>query len=267
MSNKRFIRVLFIAVAFSLVSCSASAEEDVPKHLQAARDLLTTLSPEYNIYTNYPRWVRWKGDILTPHAEAHTDCTGFVGSVLERAGCSIRRSPLISNARNTLPTIDDYFDSISHQKGFKRIDIITDILPGDIIVVKYNIGNSGVRKTYPGHVMLADAVPVSRVKDTKPIIEGTKQWEITILDSTIGYHGTTDTRYRTTGTMQSGVGRGVLRLYTGEGGKVIGYSNSIHQKSVYYDNSNQPLVIGRVLCYEPKPQVSTETATRRASKP
>jgi len=261
MLNNRYIRILIFAAAFALSSVSASADEGVPKHLQAARELLATLSPEYNIYTNYPRWVRWKGDTFTPHSEAHTDCTGFIGSVLERAGCSINRLPFISNSRNTLPTIDDYFDSISQQKTFKRIDIITDIFPGDIIVVKYNIGNSGVRKTYPGHVMLVDAVPAPRESDTKPIIKGTKQWEVTILDSTPGYHGTTDTRYRADGTKQTGVGRGVLRLYTSEGGKVIGYSNSINQNSVYHDNSTEPLVIGRVLCYKTKPVVSTETAT------
>jgi hypothetical protein len=246
----RSLTIIIAALAF--LSFSASADERVPKHLQFAREHVATLSPEYNIYSNYPRWVRWKGDLFTPHSEAHTDCTGFVGSVLERASCSISKQQFISTSRNTLSTINDYFDFISQQKDFKRIDVITDIRPGDIIVVKYNIGNSGRRKNYSGHVMLVDLVPIPRSQDTTPIVKGTTQWEVTILDSTNGYHGATDTRYRADGTKQTGVGRGVLRLYTNGEGRVIGYSNSIHKKSVYYDDSTQPLVIGRVLCYTTK---------------
>ena len=218
------------------------------------------LSPENTSY-RYQGWVRWKGDLLTSEYEAHTDCSGFISSLLERADCSMDHRLTLASSRGKHPKAEDYFNLILKQDGFKRIDVMAEILPGDIIAVKYNVGNPAQRASDSGHVMLIDAIPVPR-QNTKPVISGTKQWELSVIDSSKGVHGKTDTRYRANRSKQNGVGRGVLRLYSSEDGKVIGYSWSTLKNSVYYDNSSHPLVIGRVLCYD-----SQAAATKDAPAP
>jgi hypothetical protein len=248
MGRRLFRRYWIVLFIFIIISISAGADELVPKHLELGRSLLSQLSPETTSY-RHNGWVRWKGDLFTSDYEAHTDCVGLINSLLERANCSMNRHLKLASSRGNPPNVEDYFYLISEQDGFKRIDTIADILPGDIIAVKSNVGSSVKSSFYDGHVMLVDAIPILRGQDTKPIIKGTRQWEVLIIDSAPGGHGKTDTRYREVEADRGGVGRGVLRLYSGENGIVIGYSWSTGAKSVYYDNTSRPLAIGRVLCY------------------
>ena len=76
-------------------------------------------------------------------------------------------------------------------------------------------------------------------KDFTPIITGTVQWKVPIIDQ-FGPHGINDTRYPN----QIGLGAGYLRLYTDSEGIPKGYSWSLGPKSKYIDD--RPLVIGRL---------------------
>ena len=236
--------VCFVLVFVLLINGRAVAEETPTlKHLALGRILLTDLSPQDTSYA-HKEWVRWKGDFLTSRNEAHTDCSGLMNSLLERA-----ESPSIDSLKRVAirgrPQAKDYYDLISGGEGFKRIDSVSEVLPGDIIAVKYLPGHVTLGSENTGHLMLVDARPVSRKSDTRPVVDGTKQWEVTVIDSSKSPHGKNDTRYGKDGSKRDGVGRGVFRLYSNAQGKPVGFSWSIEDSSNFYDASKRPMVVGR----------------------
>ena len=82
---------------------------------------------------------------------------------------------------------------------------------------------------------------------SSPLITGTTQYEVLVNDSSASYHGTTDTRYKTEagGKNDSGAGRGVMRLYADAAGDVVGYTWSTSKNSIYYNQTQRHLVVGR----------------------
>ncbi|SRR5216684_2141781 len=235
-------RTLFTLLFVSAVTASAD-DIPVPKHLELGRTLVANVSSETTSY-KHDGLVRWKGDFLVSHYQAHTDCSGLINSLLERA-----ESPTIDGltrvTRRGRPRAEDYYTFISDQNGFKRIDALTEVLPGDIIAIKYF-----ERHDSTGHVMLVDAKPVLRTKDTKPIVEGTRQWEVLIIDSTEIAHGKGDTRVKPDGTKYDGVGRGTIRLYTNEHDQVVGYSPSTSSPRLR-ESAKAPIAIGRPITKTP----------------
>lgn len=224
--------LLFPSVGFT------SNEFAVPKHLLLGRTLVATLSSDDTSY-KYHGWFRWNDGSAVTRYEAHTDCSGLMNELLERAeNRSIDR--LRATASRRRPRAKDYYALISRQDGFKRIDALTDVLPGDIIAVKYPPG-----MTDTGHVMLIDTLPIAGRTNTEPFIEGTKQWEVTVIDASKSPHGRVDTRYAKDGTKHNGVGRGTIRLYLDADGKLAGYTWSTARVSKFYDVGTRPIAIGR----------------------
>lgn len=237
--TKNRIHLLLVFALFFTNAVMASADDiPVPKHLDLGRSLVAALSPENTSY-RHQGWVVWKGDFLASQYKAHTDCSGLINSLLERAESpSFIRLKMV--ARHGRPRVDDYYSLISHQDGFKRINALTEVLPGDIIAVKYPPGEEDT-----GHIMLVDTKPVLRKKDTKPMVEGTKQWEVTIIDSSKSPHGKSDTRQNEDGSKRDGVGRGIVRLYSNEHDEPVGYSWSTASSSHVHVSTTRPIVIGR----------------------
>jgi hypothetical protein len=249
--NYLLVARALIAMLLCIVSSIYAGDDaQVPKHLALGRTLISSLAPENTSY-RHQGYVRWKGDLFTPDYEAHTDCSGLINSLLTRADCSTMHHLMLATARGRHPKAEDYFNLILKQDGFRKIDAVADVLPGDIIAVKYHVGARGQCSSCEnsGHVMMVDDVPTLRKKDTTPIVSGTKQWEVLIIDSTMGSHGMNDTRYRKNGSKIGGVGSGILRLYSDADGKIIGYSWSTLEKTIYHSSTSRPLVVGRVLCY------------------
>lgn len=240
-------RSIFILSISVVIPLSAVAAEQMPTHLQAARTLLSSLAPENTSY-RYNGWVRWKGDTLTPYSEAHTDCSGLISTLLERVRCGMNDLPALATSKGKHPKAADYYNFIAKEEGFKRVVTVKDILPGDIIAVKYNAGATARYNSNTGHVMLVNALPVRREIDTKPVVAGTIQWEVLVIDSTAGPHGKADSRHGKKGTKRNGVGSGVFRLYTDAEGKMLGYSWSTLANSVYYDGASRPVAVGRSIC-------------------
>jgi len=229
---------LLIALA-SLAVPALAQETPIPKHLELARLLLVSVPPDKTSY-RHQGWVKWKGDLFASEYEVHTDCSGLVSSVLDRADAQTYRRVLTASKRH--PLAKDYYDSIVRDGVFARIDNLADVLPGDVVAIRYPPSvPSGT-----GHVMLVDAKPVQRREDTAPVIEGTRQWELAVIDSSNGPHGTLDSRRVEDGGKRSGLGRGMFRLYADLKGTLMGYSWSVEKSSKYYDASQRPIVIGRV---------------------
>jgi hypothetical protein len=244
MRRKSPASILLVVLMLLLGGRAAAAEDPAaPKHLVLARTLLAELTPKDTSY-RHSGWIKWKGDFLALRYEAHTDCSGLINGLLERAG-----SPSLKHLRSAafrVPQAKDYYDLISREDGFRRIDSVAEVLPGDIVAVKYLPGHAPSSwDAGTGHVMLVDARPLPRKKDTRPLVDGTRQWEVTIIDSSKSPHGRDDTRQMEDGSRRDGVGRGIFRLYSDEQGKPVGYSWSIAGSSNFYDASARPLAIGR----------------------
>jgi hypothetical protein len=120
---------------------------------------------------------------------------------------------------------------------------VRSIQPGDILAVKYPAG-----KANTGHVMLAASAP-RRIAATEPIVSNTEQWELEVIDSSKSGHGRTDTRHGkgTDGKDHDGLGKGILRLYTGQDGTVSGFSWSKLRHSRFVGQAEEHLVIGRLI--------------------
>src|SRR5262249_216765 len=112
--------------------------------------------------------------------------------------------------------------------------------PGDFIAIRYPAGSENT-----GHIMVVAETPQRR-QASEPVIEGTEQWEVTVIDSSESGHGKMDTRRKEDGTFGSGVGEGIFRLYSDRKGKIVGYSWSTFKNSDYYDLATRHLVIGRL---------------------
>jgi hypothetical protein len=198
------------------------------------------------------REISWKGSNGLAHSTNRTKCASLVTQLLEKAydpdfvgwfGC-------------TSPHAAAYHDAIEVEDGFDLIESIFDIQPGDIVAIRYD--DAGCSQltcgtftgcTTSGHVAIVAAAPTLR-SPVSPLVGGTVQYALPIIDSSSTYHGVTDTRYKSDalGADDKGVGRGTMRLYVDSADPerpIVGYSWSNVAGSLFYPHSKRDLVIGR----------------------
>src|SRR5262249_28582727 len=127
-------------------------------------------------------------------------------------------------------------------RGFVEIKELSQVRPGDLLAVKYL-----KRKDNTGHIMLVADAP-RRMQPRKPIVDGTAQWEVPVIDSSETGHGNTDTRHHKGpgGKDHQGLGEGVLRVYTNRQEQVVGFTWSALEKSEFKGPGDEHLVIGRL---------------------
>ena len=124
---------------------------------------------------------------------------------------------------------------------FNASSRISDVRPGDVIAIKYPAGSENT-----GHVMLVAAAP-QRSQNSEPMVAGTEQWTVTIIDETSSSHGKGDTRLGADGKSRAGVGRGVFRIYADSRGNVMGYTWSTSRRSEFRAQNDRHLDIGRLV--------------------
>lgn len=227
-----------LGLALLFLASAACAASDTPAHMELARSFFADLKPENNYYINSVTGLRWKGDLFTSENVAKTDCSGFVSDILRRAHSDVPTTLSLRSGRRR-PLAEDYYSNIVAQNGFARVEAINDVRIGDVIAWSYNWGT---RDT--GHVMFADSAP-RKIKPYKPLVEGTVQWEIWVMDSTQAPHSRDDTRFREDKHHATGVGRGRIRLYVNESGKIVGKASSFPTAKIS-DESRVPIAIGRI---------------------
>ena len=222
-----------------LTVCAGAVQRAGKTPLEWATVLVRELRPEDTSYQHKNDYVKWKDEAGSRKYESHTDCSGFLTALLERS-YGFTQSDLERWLGKRRPLAIDYHDAILNQRGFKHIQRVSDVEPGDVLAIKYppDADNSG-------HIMLV-AEPPRRAKSTKPEIQGTEQWEVAVIDSSKSGHGKTDTRRRDDGTFGSGVGEGVFRIYANRDGRIAGYAWSTFANSEYYDERQRHLVVGRM---------------------
>jgi hypothetical protein len=210
-------------------------------HLKVAMELVQSVSPEHTSYRHTDCTVEWRGDTGAASSICHTDCSGLVTAVLKRT-----YSLTDDNFRQWLharrPVARHYYAAIEKKEGFLPVATVPEARPGDLLAVKYEQAKKGDNT---GHVMIVATAPRERTA-TEPIVSGTRQWEVKVVDQSSSYHGHADTRYTEGKKKHGGVGAGVMRIYSDADGNVVGYTWSTSRKSKFETPTNRPLLIGRI---------------------
>ena len=233
---RRLILPLFGLVI--LVGLASNAAASDPKHLTDARVLLNGLKAKDTSYTHDKIQVRWKGVDGAKKFECHADCSGFMDALLKHS-YGYNEPDLRRWFGSTRPKARDYFEQIKNHRGFRNTHSVRNAEPGDFLAVKYPPGSENT-----GHVMLVNSKP-KLMQPVKPLVEGTQQWEVEVIDCSTSGHGPTDTRHVINGKDRTGLGRGILRIYTRHQA-VAGYSWSTSTGSKFYAQEERPLVIGHL---------------------
>ncbi len=231
------ISCIFLLV---LASPGHAQHPTAPKHVDAACALVASLDAPHTHYRHGEQIVHWKqGD---RPAEARCDCSGLLNALLARAyGYGDADFKQWFGSRR--PLAAHYHDAIAKENGFTRLRNVKAIHPGDILAVKY--AQLAADKS-TGHVMLVIESP-RPMTAKKPLVNGTDQWRVTIIDSTKSPHGKGDSRMNDDGTKRDGVGRGDFRLYTDKSGDVIGYAWSTSTGSTFRERATHSIVVGRLV--------------------
>jgi hypothetical protein len=231
---KRLLAAILVTGLLTAASCFAA---EPPKHLIAAIDLASHLRLENTSYRHGEPKVTWQGDY-----QSHTDCSGFFDALLMHS-YGYNRDDFKRWLDSHRPSARRYHDAIVEKRGFRRIEHLADVRPGDVLAVKYLH-----RTDNTGHVMLVTAHP-RRIATKQPVVNGTDQWEVPIIDSSRTGHGPADTRHHrgANGKDHDGLGRGVLRIYSNSQGAVAGFSWSTAKASKFVAPGDEHLVIGRLI--------------------
>jgi hypothetical protein len=236
---------LVLCLALGIAACLAKAQE-VPKHLELARELVATVKPENNNYSYKGFGIRMKGDLFASENSVSTMCAGFVQSVLERV-----HHPAISTIKANgewggrgFLRVSAFYTATENQKGLTKIADLRQVRPGDILVIWCKDICSSVEGPAQGHVALVDTVATAK-EPTPPLHDNTLQWTVSIIDVNDYPHDLKDTRYAKGGPKITGVGRGTIRIYTDADGNVKGYTEG--PRGPKFNSAEvRPLVFGRL---------------------
>lgn len=247
--KRRSLLLFGLLLAFTLgqkaqpVNGQDSAPADPPHHVTVALTLVEKLKDaSENLYGGGKRHIEWEGD---PCA-ARTVCSSFMTLLLQHT-YGWTSDDIRSWFGSTNPEAFAYHDAIVKRKQFKRIVHVTAIRPGDILAMKYtdhHVSSNGIEDT--GHVMLVVGAP-EEVRPSKPIVAGTRQYTVSVIDSSASGHGPDDTRHRPNGSFSGGIGKGVFRIYATDDGKIAGYTWSNTTRSPFYSSTERELAAGRIV--------------------
>ena len=229
----RSVACLLVLLAAAIpVAISAAG---VPQRVADATTLVLNLvGSSQNVYGSNPTFISWQAP-----STARTECSSFLSLLLQHSE-GITQAQLKSWTGSSNPNAAMYHDAIQLGKGFTQVWSVEDIRIGDAIAVKYPAGGSS-----SGHVMLVVSAPVA-AEAISPVVDGTAQYQVTVIDSSASGHGPTDTRYISPNNFTGGIGRGVMRLYVYPSGQIAGYTWSTYSNSAYFAQSDRSLVVGRL---------------------
>ena len=227
----------------------AEANAEVPRHLAVARELVENIKPADNEYRLGGDQVTFPGDFLSNKYAMSADCSGFLLAIFQRAGYGTRgqMSYLVATPNRKRPRAEDFVLSIEQERGFRRVERVADIRPGDLLGhAMLDIADQRQTGT-SGHVFLIDSVP-KKIEARKPVVPGTQQYEVSIIDSNGELVGEDDTR-RAAG-LEAGLGRGTIRLYADGDDRLVGWARTFRNA-------------GRFFSYDPR--FPSESKRRKAA--
>jgi hypothetical protein len=202
--------------------------------------LVANVRPEHNGYNHSPMTVTWAGIDGASRYENRSDCSGFATHVIKQA-LDLGDSQIQDWFGSKKPTAARFHDAVAAGRNFTEVTNVKNIRAGDIVAIKYLDGAS----SSTGHVMMVRDLPITQRAASKPLVDGTVQHEVAIIDSTASPHGDGDSR-KSGNTEREGAGTGRFRLYTDVDGNITGYTWSLSNGSTYYTADKRSLKIGRI---------------------
>jgi hypothetical protein len=168
------------------------------------------------------------------------DCSGFLLAIFDRAKylTQSQMSLLLPSPKRKRPAAEDFVFSIEKEQGFKHIKNVRDISPGDLLAhAMLNIDDKKQAGT-TGHVFLINS-NLKRVRPRNPIIEGTEQFEVSIIDSNDEHVGADDSRLINPSSKITGLGKGTIRIYSDSNGELVGWARTFKNSSKFFSYSPQ----------------------------
>lgn len=232
---------------FGAVACTSQSDSQrKPAHLVLANAAIETIAQSENAYIHSPLVLTVQGYFGSTATRAQVDCSGFQIELLRLA---YRANGTFFETRygKTRPQAVDFFTAIQSASDYhERYTDLSSVRAGDIMAIQYANAAPGDNT---GHlVMFAENFDEAswRQMPAAPVVASTRQYAVQIIDASSSRHGPTDTR----GAVDTGIGRGVMRIYTAsDSTAVVGYTWSTDASSVYYDNqsSDRHIALGRYL--------------------
>jgi len=230
----------------------ADTSAAIPPHLAIAREVVGNIRPADNQYRLGGEVVTFPGDFLSNKYAMSADCSGFLLAIFQRAGYGTRaRMPfLVATPNRRRPRAEDFVLSIEQEQGFKRVTRVTDIKPGDLLAhAMLDIADQRQTGT-TGHVFLIDT-EAKKIEARRPVVPGTQQYEVSIIDSNGELVGDDDTR-RAAG-LEAGLGRGTIRLYADADDQLVGWARTFKNSSRFFsydprfpsDSKRRKAAVGR----------------------
>ncbi len=226
----------------ALLCCmnAPSHAEDTPRHLAIARQLVQNITPENNQYVLGGRLISMPGDTSASTYLMRADCSGFLLAAFERAGYSTQSQMIFlkDSKKRKRPSAEDFVLSIERQRGFSQIRFIEDIRPGDLLAhALLNLEDQAQTGT-TGHVFLIDGTP-KPIAARKPVVNGTRQFEVHIIDSNNEQVGDDDSRLADPSRKFAGLGRGTIRLYADSSGELVGWAKTFARSGRFFSYSQR----------------------------
>jgi hypothetical protein len=228
--------LMALLALWASVGSAQTVSADVPEYLALARELVENTAPENNRYSLGGQFISFPGDLFSSKYSVRADCSGFLLAILERAKYSTRsRMEYLPGTfrRRTRPAAEDFVYSIEMEKGFKRIRDARSIQPGDLLAhAMLNIEDQRQTGT-TGHVFLIDSVP-KPIEPRTPIVAGTQQFAISVIDSNEEYVGSDDSRLADPSNKIRGLGRGTIRIYVDTNGEIVGWARTFKNVKKFF---------------------------------
>jgi hypothetical protein len=205
-----------------------------------ANSLVTNILPQDNSYQLGMDLVQWTGQHGATAYRCSTVCSGLLTQVLIQT-YNYTSAYFRTWTGSSDPNSARYYNEVITHDHFTQINTVNQVAQGDFIFLKYPTGSGS-----SGHTMIVAAAPTVRTAST-PVVSGTTQYEVSVIDCSESGHGSTDTRYISNGVWHTGVGKGIFRLYVNPSGSIVGYCWSTYSNSTYYTQSVRQLAVGRLI--------------------
>lgn len=238
LDSRSLAKVSLMATLLCSLALSPARAEAQPVFLGWAEELVDHVVPANNVYDTGPFYVTWAGVNGATQYENRTLCSNFLTALLMHA-YGLTSTDIRYWTGSTSPNAALYHDTIVAENGFTRIGAMTDIEPGDVIAIRYEPGNAS-----SGHLSIVEVAPALRAA-TAPLVSGTSQYAVSIIDSTRQGHNVGDSRLQPDGTWDEGAGRGVMRFYADASGAIVGHTWSLSPYSTYHAVSFRTVAVGR----------------------
>jgi hypothetical protein len=134
------------------------------------------------------------------------------------------------------PASEDFVYSIENGKGYARIERVADIRAGDLLAHAMLNDADKAQAGTTGHVFLLNGTP-KPIAPRNPVVPGTTQYEVSIIDSNEEWVGSDDTRLADPANKVKGLGRGTIRLYANADGALVGWARTFRNTNRFFSYS------------------------------